>query len=491
MTTVVRRGPALRLAVVAAGALVAGFIPGANSAARDGVAHTVRAAYDCRLPSSQEGVGAEITVAAVFPGGGVVGEPIRPRKVSLVAALPPEQAARVSPEAVQAVGGTARLTTTVAQGPRTAEAEWAGLLASPVEPAADGGLEITFTGEVPDVTVGAEGAVTFTAGELTLDLSAMGADGASGTEAVPGTGEPPVVGSPAPKAAGDDTRLTCTPAPGADMLLAAVPVRAATEAPDNAPDGWSDPEAPAIQAGPRALGAPGDCPAEPPEGELAPKRLPTPPEGASVTEGEPTSACAVPVGFASMRKLNSSLIVNDPEAGRMGLMHLGMLMRQVQAPGYVEYDHLGIIRLPDAEGTFLAFGFQPTSAKVRFEAEPATIVNAQRGDGPMTTRASYRQHLRLHDVRINGVPLDVGPDCRTSRPVETVLSGTYPVSSGGLLQGELDIPPFSGCGTPAGENLDALFTGVISGPGNVLKIQQGSVCTGSACGKKIPPLPEL
>jgi hypothetical protein len=472
---------------------MAGLIPGSGSAARDGVARTVTAAYECRLPSAQEASTAEIAFDAAFPETGAVGEPIRPEKVSVMASLPPGLAARLLPQATRAVGGTAKLTTTVAQGQQKAKAEWAGLVASRTEPAADGGLELTFTGEVPDVTVGAEGAVTFTVGELSLDLSATDAEGTPGPDGAASAEEPSAAGSPAPEAALDDTRLTCAPVPGADTRLASVAVGESPDSPDGAPapDEQGDPKAPTIQAGPRPLAEPGDCPVEPPEGELDPKRLPTPPKGADVTEGAPSSACAVPVGFATLRKLKSSAIVNDPRADRIGLMHLGMLMRQVNAPGYVEYDHLGIIQLPDAEGTFLAFGFQPTSAKVRFEAEPATIVNAKRGDGPMTTRVGYRQHLRLYDVRINGVPLDVGPGCRTSRPVETILSGTYPVSRGGLLQGELDIPPFSGCGTQEGEDLDSLFTGVISGPGNVLKIQQGSVCTRSSCENKIPKLPEL
>ncbi|MDG4865179.1 hypothetical protein P8605_44225, partial [Streptomyces sp. T-3] len=224
-------------------------------------------------------------------------------------------------------------------------------------------------------------------------------------------------------------------------------------------------------------------------GKLDPKRLPAVPPGGEVTESEPSSACAVPVGFATMRKLKGSAIVNDPRNPRVGLMHLGMLMRHVSAPGYNEYDHLGIMQLPDAEGTFLTFGFQPITAKVRFEAQPATVVNIIRPGRPPVTEAGYWQHLRLHDVRVNGVPLDVGPRCRTSRPIDTRLTGSYPVTSGGLLEGVLDIPPFTGCGAN-GEDLDPLLTATVSGPGNPLKIRQGPICGGSStC--RVPPMPEL
>ncbi|MEV6756856.1 DUF6801 domain-containing protein [Streptomyces sp. NPDC051214] len=467
-----------RVAAVAVAACVLGLLPGSGSAARDQREARLTAAYDCTLPSGTRQV--EVTVAAAFPERGAVGKPIRPGEVSVRATLPRPVLAELLPDGTASLAGTAVLATTIAQGRERAQAEWADLASAEVRLPAQGAVEIGLGGDVPYVTVGSAGDVTFTAGKLHLSLTAT---------AGAGTGDAGV----RPVRA----KLACTPARGADTLLAAVPVEApASETPAKppsgsaAPDGDTPRDAPqGIDAGPQSRAATDTCPAQPPKGTLDPERLPPVPAGGEVSELEPTSMCAVPAGFATLRKLKSSALVNDPRAQRVGLMHLAMRMREVRAPDYVEYDHLGLMQLPDTQGTFLTFGFQPTTAKVRFEPEPATIVNIIRPGKAPVTRVGYRQHLRLYDVRINGVPLDVGTRCRTSRPVETELTGSYPVSEGGLLQGELNIPALSGCGAH-GEDLDVLLSGAVSGPGNALKIRQGRVCgAGSTC--KIPELPDL
>ncbi len=53
----------------------------------------------------------------------------------------------------------------------------------------------------------------------------------------------------------------------------------------------------------------------------------------------------------------------------------------------------------------------------------------------------------------------------------------YSIQGGGpLSQTDLYVPPFTGCGTH-GEDLDALFTAAVSGPGNSLNLIQGPLCT--------------
>lgn len=467
-----------RVAAVALAACVLGLLPGSGSVARDQREARLTAAYDCALPSGSRQV--EVAFGASFPERGAVGKPIRPTEVRVRTTLPRPVVAELLPEGTASVAGKAALATTVTQGRERAQAEWADLTSAEVRLPAQGAVEIGLGGDVPYVTVGSAGDVTFRAGKLDLTLTAIGGADTGAGGAQPARAE-----------------LACTPARGADTLLAAVPVEAPAAGTSSAPPSDSptpDRDTPrdateGIEAGPQTRAATDTCPAEPPKGELDPKRLPAVPPGGEVSELEPTSMCAVPAGFATLRKLKSSALVNDPRAQRVGLMHLAMRMREVRAPDYVEYDHLGLMQLPDTQGTFLTFGFQPTTAKVRFEPEPATIVNIIRPGKEPVTRVGYRQHLRLYDVRINGVPLDVGPRCRTSRPVETELTGSYPVSEGGLLQGELNIPALSGCGTN-GEDLDALLSGAVSGPGNALKIRQGRVCgAGSAC--KIPELPDL
>ena len=95
--------------------------------------------------------------------------------------------------------------------------------------------------------------------------------------------------------------------------------------------------------------------------------------------------------------------------------------------------------------------------------------------------------------------MDVGPNCRTSgadllrriltrratprttwfcsgqlkKGTDTVWRG-YSLSRGGPLDGEVTIPPFTGCGV--GEDLSPLFTASVSGPANTVKQNQGAPC---------------
>jgi hypothetical protein len=159
---------------------------------------------------------------------------------------------------------------------------------------------------------------------------------------------------------------------------------------------------------------------------------------------------------------------------------------------YLQIRHLGELSFPDAESTFLTFGFQPTTARVEFIKEPVTIVTVQEPGGQPDTTVGYYQRLRLYDVKVNGVPLDVGPDCRTASPIDTVLHGAhdeYDVLGGGTLRGVIEIPPFTGCGS-GGEDLSPLFTAAISGPDNAIEVNQSDVCQ-IAAGCTVPAVPPL
>lgn len=224
-----------------------------------------------------------------------------------------------------------------------------------------------------------------------------------------------------------------------------------------------------------------------------PSRLPAPPPGAQVTTAVPTPACTYAVGYATVRKMAEAVVVNDP-ARSPAMSAVAVNVRLVSAPGYFEVDSVGQFDFPDSSSTTLAFGFMPITARIRFSAQPATIVTVKKGSAAATTTIGYAQTVRVYGVRLNGTPLDVGSDCHTSAPAQTVLTGSAPaynVLGGGPLSGHVDIPAFTGCRGASGEDLDPLITASISGPGNVLDIRQGAVCTSqNGCsGTAIPALP--
>ncbi len=146
-----------------------------------------------------------------------------------------------------------------------------------------------------------------------------------------------------------------------------------------------------------------------------------------------------------------------------------------------ELRHNGEKKLPPTRNSFHAFDFMPNEATVELtqigdmEIEVRAQVVAPY-DGSVIARATLS--VRVYDVTVNGVALDVGENCRTQEPITVALTADYPgdytPATGGFLDGYTDIPPFSGCGVDG--DLDPLLTGLISGKDNYVKMTQGQIC---------------
>lgn len=493
----------MRWTALGAVVLLAGQLPGGGAAAEDRPARA-EITYECGLPSGVRQV--KVGFEADFPGSGAPGKPIQPGEVTAKVPLPKAAVDELLPAGTRSVSGSADLTAHVAQNGDTAEAAWRGLTAPPATVPATGDLVLAHAGEVPAVTVRTPGEVTFSVGELTLQVTAA-------TSATPSSPQP----DEGEQAADGPARVECAPAGDQATRLATVAVPEADDAPspsESAPsdepgDGeQKDGGRKGIAVGPKAADEPvrGRCPDDPPPlgmADLDPEFLPKAPEGATVTEGTNIHSCAYPVGHSNVEKLGGATVLNDPHADPEPI-NVVAIVRNVRkwdtANKYTELDHMAELNLPPSRTTFLTFGFQPVTATVHFDAGPLTIASHQdqMTTVPSITKVGYHQTLRLSDVKVNGTPLDVGPRCRTSKKVRTVLSGTqaeYDLFKGGILKGEIDIPAFRGCGTAAGEDLNKLFTGTISGPGNFLKIVQGPLCTKpdqtEPLGNCPPQIPEL
>lgn len=81
-------------------------------------------------------------------------------------------------------------------------------------------------------------------------------------------------------------------------------------------------------------------------------------------------------------------------------------------------------------------------------------INIAEGSTKAVTTVTLQLMLRLHDVEVNGVPLDVGDNCRTSKPFSLKLEGRmtlkdgvqegYTLVTGGELTGSVTLPPSAG-----------------------------------------------
>jgi hypothetical protein len=234
------------------------------------------------------------------------------------------------------------------------------------------------------------------------------------------------------------------------------------------------------------------CPPLPASGLKLNPRFPLPkvPRGAKVTHPAPPLGCAYLKGYADVRKLDGASLVGPGLAnlaiGERVVYNFGTGYFEADSPGELDYKACSTCRivhaLPPARATFLAFGFMPVSATLQLtEIGTINIISVGTTSALASNTAWARMELRVYDVDVNGQPLDVGPHCQTKQSVLVKLIGLssgphpYALQTGGPLTGYITIPPFEGCGVT--ENLDPLFTGTVSGPGNYTVFTQGAVCS--------------
>jgi hypothetical protein len=187
-----------------------------------------------------------------------------------------------------------------------------------------------------------------------------------------------------------------------------------------------------------------------------------------------------------------------------------------------QLDYRGLRELPPATETFLDYGFVPVTATITL-AEAGTSNCAAPGQpafpAPMCVYTTVHEgtlsgqvsiitstmQVDVSDVRVNGVPLDVGPGCH-SRPFELTMTGSsvgnlptppapppqgeFSIVNGGTVAGLAAIPPFTDCQAASGENLAPLLDATISGSGNYVQLTEGSLCTPATSSHCPPTVPE-
>lgn len=401
-------------------------------------------------------------VTATVPTQGTAGSPVELTDVSLAVSVPSEAAAALTGAA--AITSAVKLDMGIVQGDTAASATWGATRDQPVPLVADGPTVLTGVTTPEPVTVAAPGDLSFTAGGLVATLTGWTADGAAT--------DPPTVD------------LTCIPV--GDAALAVVPV-----ARDRTVPTYEAPR-PDIKVG---TGDRAGDPATPPFsalGEPPPECHPIEaPEG--VTNYQ--SYCANLGGYANVAKLNTSVM---QPAGLVNISAGSFTPRcdgingKFCSKNTVLPNLNGEPKLPPAPGSFYAFGIVPVTGSMQLTQLGVANVDIwfQGANGLAT--ATLKATARLFDTEVNGVPLDLGPNCHTETPIDVVLTATpatYSITNGGVLTGTITIPPFTGCGVT--EDLSPLITGLVSGPDNFVKMTQGKVCSlgnGVNCPPEIPVL---
>lgn len=435
--------------------------------------------YSCPFPFGSAGSRTvQIQVNATFPTSATSAAPIQPAGAGVSVTLPRQVTAHFAALHAATASVSTALDVQVTENGSTADAPWQNFNSPHTPLPADGTTAMTATGTAPPVTVGAAGTATFRAAGLTLLFSTYRAGDAP-------TDPPHVL-------------VDCTLKPHQSATLATVPVTTATS---GSHPGGITVGSHSGRTQPAKPKASYRCPGIPAKGFKLNPTLPPPPKplpGARSTE-DPQRLCTYVAGFSDVRKLNEAALIGPGYTGLWTSLKLyyifctksqcGRSHNYTMALNAGKLDYKGKAEFPPATNTLLAFGFMPVTATLQlselgtlnaYAIGPATPGECPPHNKtcPITVTTLYsRVELRIYNVKINGVPFNVGNSCQTSTPFVIKIAGQtpyYAVDLGGELEGTITVPTFTGCGV--GENLDSIFDATVSGPGNGVLLTQGVPC---------------
>jgi len=413
-------------------------------------------ALDCPFADPAGPQKITLSVSASLPATVQVGTGLKFRSLTASFTLSHTVAAQLAPDAGASLRGGLSLDLTARQGEKTATVPAPFTIAETPVPAT-GDVKLTATADVPDQAITVPGQVSFDVGAPAIALKPA-TDGTAGVAPV-----------------------KCTLAPGQTPTLASI---LATPAPS-------------------APGTPGQDKPNLPQPPAAQRNDVAAQDDDDITIVTPLTLVQM-VATSSVYRLGTT-VTSSPT----GLLN-GFWTLRINANDGLQHDPsviTGSVGFKPVTATFLGFGFVPASATVEFlpadyQHSKLIPLNAQLsappGDTILTTHAEVV--ARMSNAKINGVPLDLGPDCVTATPISLNLFGPYDALVGGTIGTDPNaadpdyrgfvLPPFVHCGVA--EQLSPLLTGMASTTTNVNQAKVVAVNFGE-CTKpnhtKCPPLP--
>jgi hypothetical protein len=448
-----------------------GVLAGAGPAIGDQTTATTLG-YTCQFPSGAQQV--QLQVNATFPETGAAGAPIMPTDVSAQLTIPQVALGDLTTIDAASVSATADLSVLVRHNADTQSSTWHNLIAPNTPLPTTGDLTMPLTGTAAPVKESGPGNVTFTADAFGLRLTPLTSAGAATNPATVTT--------------------ACTLNPHQTATLATVAIPSAP--------GTSTPNTPTKTVKHNAVPH-DDLPVDPACNA----------DGGTPIPGDGSQVIAQLDGRTNLAKLNESTAVN----GDITLSNVGFWFSDDFTVSIICYT--GSLDIKPSTTTILGFGFVPITTTLRYVqvngvgVYPPMFVNASTDaemnpdgtlkypDGHPTGHADALVDIYVDSASINGTPLNVGDNCRTEKPVSLVMDNLpqvdganneiYPYSgvSGGymqtLTQGDVVIPPFTGCGVD--DNLDNLLSAPVAGPDNLTRVCQGTTIP---VGSGDPPPPD-
>ena len=436
-----------------------GVLAGAGPAIGDQTTATTLA-YTCAFPSGAQQV--KLQINATFPETAATS--IAPTNVTAKLDLSQTALGDLIRINAASVTASADLSLVVKHNGESTTATWPNLTAPSAPLPSTGDLTVTMTGPVPPVSETGAGDVTFAADAFGLILTPLtSADAATNPATV---------------------KVACTLNPGQTATLAAVAMSTT----------------PGTSLTNQQANPPRKHIATPMDGAFPKNPACNQPDG-SESAGDGTLLNAVLLSRTNLNKLNES----TPVDGTVYLTNTEVWLSN-DFSTFV-FCYTGRLDLKPVTTTMMAFGFVPITTTLSYVQVndtgdyPPMLVDASTDsnspDGRPSGASSALVEIYISSASINGTPLNVGPNCRTTTPIALDVSNIadvdtngneiYPYNgvNGGYLQGNVTIPPFVDCGVD--ENLDTMLSAPITGPNNLVRVCQGTA-TPAADGPPAPPV---
>ncbi|MYW96669.1 hypothetical protein G3I59_40195 [Amycolatopsis rubida] len=390
-----------------------------------------------------------LTASATVPATVQVGSGLKFRSLTASFALPRAVADQLAPAPADSIRGGLTLDLTARQGSKSTAIPVPFTIAeTPLPPTGD--VRLTATADLPEQAITVPGKVSFDIGAPAIAVKPA-ADGATG---------------PAP--------VACTLLPDQTTTLASV---IATGAPTAVPR----PDKP-------------DTPPAPPPPAARPDAV--------SPKADPDFPLITPLNYIQVAATSSVYRLGATVASSPTGVLNGTWTIMLVPPDYVQHDPStisGTVGFRPTAATFLGFGFVPVTATVEFLPVDYHHTKLIEFNGKLVLTGDFlTTHIqvmaRMSNAKVNGVPLDLGPDCVTAKPISLNLSGKYKATTGGILSTDPNspdpdyrgfaLPPFVHCGTA--EPLSPLLTGMASTTTNVNQAKVVNVNFAECASTKYP-----
>ncbi|MFB4317865.1 hypothetical protein [Actinomadura sp. 21ATH] len=138
------------------------------------------------------------------------------------------------------------------------------------------------------------------------------------------------------------------------------------------------------------------------------------------------------------------------------------------------------LQMPPAHGEFKQFGLIPVSVTTTMIEDSPTTGKVDINTGATTSTSKVT--LKLSNLKMAGIPIPVGDNCKTKTPATINLASgaDWDVLNGGTMSGSYTIPEFQNCLLATG-----LINLTVPGPDNTITLKLGAATVPPEVARKL------